>query len=347
MPKNRMIREIQETPDVLQRLIDSEYERLERYAEWVKRQEFDSITFVARGTSDNACLYGRYLVETLLQIPCHLAAPSVVTIYNRAVIAPRTLVIGVSQSGESTDVVEYLARAKEKGSATMAITNTPSSKITNVADTTFFLHAGKEESVAATKTYTSTLMLLYIFISLLHGRKTLVESIPEMPGLVANSLEMEKTIEEHTVRYRFINQAVVLGRGYNFSTAKEAALKLMETCYLPAQAFSMADFMHGPIAMIHEGFPTILFVNGGKMSRPMLELAKNLASKHTESLIFSNTNETKRYANVHFLLSRGLPEEACPISYIVPVQLFCYYLSVLRGQDPDNPKYLSKITRTR
>ncbi len=347
MTKNRMIREIKETPDVLQRLIETEYERLERYAEWVKHQDFQSITFVARGTSDNACLYGRYLVETLLQIPCHLAAPSVVTIYKKAVIAPNSLVIGVSQSGESTDVVEYMARAKEKGSATMALTNTPGSIITKVADTTFFLHAGKEESVAATKTYSSTLMLLYMFIGLLNGRKTLVESIPEIPGLVTKSLALEKQIEEQTLRYRFIDQAVVLGRGYNFATAMEAALKLMETCYLPAQAFSMADFMHGPIAMIHEGFPTILFVNGGKMSRPMLELAKNLASKNTESLIFSNTKETKRYANVHFTLPRGLPEEACPITYIIPVQLFCYYLSVLRGQDPDNPKYLNKITRTR
>lgn len=343
----RMLKEIKECPEALARLLQQEMPHIERLGALLREREINAITFVARGTSDNACLYGKYLVESMLGIPAHLAAPSIVTIYGSNIRALHSLVIGVSQSGEGTDVNRYLEHAKATGSMTLAITNTRNSSIAKVADEVIYLHAGREESVAATKTYVTQCMALLMLTAAWAGHKTTLNLLPRLPEAAELVLtQSEPEIMDRVERFRFATQAVVLGRGYHYATAKEMALKLMETCYLPAQAFSIADFLHGPIAMIHEGFPTFLFVTQGRMSAPMMEVAKDLRAKGSESVIFSNTRQTKHYGNVHFMMPRALPEVATPITYIIPGQLFCYHLSITKGLDPDHPKFLQKVTKT-
>ncbi len=342
----KMLKEIKESPQALARVVQREGNRMERIVAAIEEQEISSVTFVARGTSDNAALYGKYLIESMIGIPSHLAAPSIVTIYKSKFRAERTLVIGISQSGEGTDVNEYLAHSRETGSMTVAITNTRGSGITKAASETIYLHAGREESVAATKTYVAQCAALLMLVSIWAKHKTALSLLPKLPEAAEQVLALEDNIRAGVERYRFADQAVVLGRGYHYASAKEMALKLMETCYLPTQPFSIADFMHGPIAMIHEGFPTFLFITRGKMSSPMIEIAKNLHQKGTESVIFSNTTETKKYASTHFMMPRSLPEVATPITYIIAAQLFAYNLSVTRGLDPDKPKFLQKITKT-
>jgi len=342
----RMLKEIKESPEALTRLVQRETKKIRRLAKYISDHDISMVSFVARGTSDNAALYGKYLIESLIGIPAHLAAPSIVTVYKSVVTVPNAMVIGISQSGESTDVNEYLRQASNEGAFTLAITNTRGSAITKIADEVIYLNAGREESVAATKTYVTECMSLLMLVAYWAENKTIINLLPSIPEAADNMLQTQDGIQERVERYRFANSIVTLGRGYHYATAKEMALKLMETCYLPAQPFSIADFMHGPIAMLHEGFPTILFVTRGKMSSNMIELAKNLHSKGSETIIFSNTTETKRYATLHFMMPRSFPEIATPVTYIIPGQIFAYYLSVAKGLDPDNPKFLNKVTLT-
>jgi glucosamine--fructose-6-phosphate aminotransferase (isomerizing) len=342
----RMLKEIKESPAALERLILREGKKIERIADYLRRKGVSMVTFVARGTSDNAALYGKYLVESTLGIPAHLAAPSVVTIYQADIRADKTLVIGVSQSGAGTDVNRYLENARKMGAMTLGITNTRGSDITRVSDEVIFLHAGHEESVAATKTYTTECMALLMLTAFWAGHQATLDLLPIIPEAADNVLKTEDEIKNRVERLRFAGHAVSLGRGYHYATAQEMALKLMETCYLPTHPFSIADFMHGPIAMIHEGFPIFMFVTRGRTSQQMIDLARNLSEKGSETVIFSNTPETKKYAKLHFMMPRGLTEIATPITYIMPGQLFAYYLSLARGLDPDKPKYLKKVTKT-
>lgn len=342
----RTLKEIKESPEALSRLLQQESKKISRLASYLVRHGISTVSFVARGTSDNAALYGKYLIESLLGIPSHLAAPSVVTVYNSVVSMDKAMVVGISQSGESTDVNQYLAHAAGTGAFTLAITNTRGSAITKVADEVIFLHAGREESVAATKTYVTECMALMMLVAYWADQKAVLNHMCHLPDMAEATLAMEDSIRDRVERYRFANNMVTLGRGYHYATAKEMALKLMETCYLATQPFSIADFMHGPIAMIHEGFPTILFITRGKMSSNMIALAKDLHAKGSETIIFSNTNQTKRFATIHFMMPRSCPEVCTPVTYIIPGQIFAYYLSLARGLDPDNPKFLKKITKT-
>lgn len=342
----RMLKEIKESPETLNRIYQQEFHKIERLAASLQQLDISHITLVARGTSDNAALYGKYLFESLLGIPAHLAAPSIITIYRSAMRSQHSLVIGISQSGAGLDVNEYMAHSKANGAITLAITNTRGSEITKVADDVIYLHAGNEESVAATKTYATECMALLMLAALWSKERVTLDLLPKIAEATEQVMSCEKDIQEHVQRYRYATQMVTLGRGYHYASAKEMALKLMETCYLPTQAFSIADFMHGPIAMIHEGFPTLLFVTRGRMSAPMIQAAKDLYQKGSETIIFSNTPETKRYATMHFMMPRSLSEIATPITYIIPGQLFSFYLSLAKGLDPDHPKFLRKVTQT-
>jgi len=341
-----MLREIKQAPEVIARLLQREVRKIEKIAQTLKTKDISMVTFVARGTSDNACLYGKYLIESLLGIPVHLAAPSILTIYGTTVKQRGSLVIGVSQSGEGTDVNNYLEESRKTGAYTLAITNTRGSSITHIADDVIYLHAGHELAVAATKTYIAQCTALLMLATKWADQTETYELMGNMPESAEEILKLEDEITDKVNRYRYAQLAVILGRGYHYASAKELALKLMECCYMPTQAFSIADFMHGPIAMIHEGFPTFLFVTRGKMSNPMIDIAKDCYEKGTDSVIFSNTPETKRYASIHFMLPRSLPELCTPITHIIAGQLFTYSLALTKGLNPDAPKFLKKVTQT-
>src|ERR1017187_10370628 len=255
---SRMLDEIRQQPEALEKSLAGGLARAERFKRLLAKRRPRLIVLVARGTSDNAALFGRYLLEILTGIPVSLAAPSIATLYQAKLDYRETLVVGISQSGESTDTNLVLERARAQGALTLGITNNQASSMARLAEHVFLVRAGKEKSVAATKTYTGQLLLLYLLAYALGGGVRLSD-LQRIPEAVDAALGLAPEIEALSERYRFMRHAVVMGRGLNYANAFEFGLKLMETCYVVAERFSSADFMHGPIALVEPSFPVFVF----------------------------------------------------------------------------------------
>jgi glucosamine--fructose-6-phosphate aminotransferase (isomerizing) len=340
-----MLDEIAEQPAALEQTIRREGRRIERFGARMRERGVRLVVLVARGSSDNAALFGRYLLEVTTGIPVSLAAPSVHTLYGARLDLGGALVVGVSQSGEGDDVNLVLERARRAGATTLAITNERGSSMTEVADETFLLHAGRERSVAATKTYTGQLMVFYLLARGLgwRGRGSDVERVP---ALAAGALETRAAVEAMVERYAFMEQCVVVGRGLNYANAYEFAIKLMETCYVVAERFSSADFLHGPIAVVERHFPVFMFAPPGPTMKGSRELLAKLASLGAETVVISSERAALRAASRGLALPERAAELLSPIPYIVPAQLFAALLARAKGLDPDRPRSLAKVTKT-
>lgn len=339
----RMLGEIREQPEVLGRILDEGWEEVLAAARALRSRGFRFAMLVARGTSDNAAYYAKYLFENLLGIPTALASPSAFTIYGTEMDLRDVLVLGVSQSGESRDVLETLRRSRELGAATLAITNDGDSPLADAADFHFLLRAGEEKSVAATKTYTAELLLLYLLTTALGGTQRPDDDALRLPELAR---EVLKTRWDGTARYRYAEHLVVVSRGYNLATAREAALKLMETGYVVAEAFSAADLRHGPIAMIGHDFPVVAFVPPGRTGPGMEELVGGLAERGAELVVIGTDESVVGRAAAGFVVPVSCPEVLSPLLYALPAQLLAHDLALLKGLDPDAPRGLSKVTET-
>ena len=342
-----MLEEIRQQPAVLARTLAAEARHIEKFKNAIAARRPKLIVLAARGTSDNAAQFGRYLLEIATGIPVSLAAPSIYTLYNVVVDSRDALVIGISQSGESTDTNLVLKRARAQGSLTIGITNEASSAMAKIADEVFLVRAEKEKSVAATKTYTGQVLVLYLLAYAL-GADIRLDDLRRLPDLVESALGLEKQIAALSERYRFMDQAVVVGRGLNYSNAFEFALKLMETCYVVAQSFSSADFLHGPIAMVEPSFPVFLFAPSGVTAASMREMLDKLRSLKAETVVITDVanKEIGHAATRSIRLAKKLRELYTPIPYIVPAQLFAACLAAQKGIDPDKPRTLTKVTRT-
>ena len=340
-----MLSEIAEQPHVIERTISREAERIERFAEGLDRRRMRLIVLVARGSSDNAALFGRYLLETTSGIPVSLAAPAVHTLYRAKLDLRDALVIGISQSGEGADINIVLENARRCGALTLGITNEPRSELARLADETFLIHAGRERSVAATKTYTGQLLIFHLLARALGDprRRAPVEKLPE---LAASALTLHDHVAEVVDRYAFMNHAVVVGRGLNYANAYEFAIKLMETCYVIAERFSSADFLHGPIAMVERGFPAFLFAPSGPTLKSIRDLLGKLNKLGAETLVISTEKSILENATKGLRIPGRIPEVLTPIPYIIPAQLFAAMLAESKGLSPDAPRSLTKVTRT-
>src|SRR5215472_16049143 len=224
---SRMIEEIREQPSALARTLAGGERRAEAFRKVAARRRPKLVVLVARGTSDNAALFGRYLLELTTGIPVSLAAPSILTLYDARPDYRDALVVVISQSGESTDTNLVLERARARGALTLGITNERSSTLARIAEHVFLVRAGKEKSVAATKTYTGQMLLQYLLAYALGG-KIRIADLERLPEFVEEALRLEGQINEFSERYRFMSRAVVVGRGLNYANAFEFALKLME-----------------------------------------------------------------------------------------------------------------------
>jgi glucosamine--fructose-6-phosphate aminotransferase (isomerizing) len=338
-----MAAEIAEQPDVLARITDEGRPRIEEVAAAVRARAPRFVLFVARGTSDHAALYAKYLVETRLGLPAGLASPSTMTVYDARPQLRDVLVVAVSQSGASPDIVEPVVRARAGGAITVAVTNAADSPLAAEAEFHLDVLAGVERAVAATKTYTAELLTLFFFIEALAGRDG--ADAAALPERARALLAREEEIARLATRYRFAEQLVVTARGYNYPTAREAALKLMETSYLVAHAFSGADLLHGPMAMIDRGFPTVAIAPhgaGAEALRPVLEGLRELGA---DTLIIGDP-ALLPLGTVGFALEDLGPEPLTPILAILPVQLLAWHLARERGADPDQPRGLRKVTST-
>src|SRR6185503_14069218 len=299
----------------------------------------------ARGSSDNAALFGRYLLEIKTGIPVSLSAPSVHTLYQAKLNLKHALVIGVSQSGEGEDINRVLENARACGAFTIGITNEPASSMVQLVDETLLMHGGREKSVAATKTFTGQMILFYMLAAALakDGRVIDYQTIPD---LAARALEQKQPIVELVQRYVFMENCVVVGRGLAYANAYELALKLMETCYVVAERFSSADFLHGPVAMVERHFPVILFAPPGVMLQGVTDLIGRLRELRADSLVITSDLEAAANCTRAVIMPKEIDEFVAPIPYIIPGQLFAALLAEAKGLDPDAPRSLSKVTRT-
>lgn len=340
-----MLSEIAEQPAALTRTIAEERSKILELGKLIKKRDIDLVVIVARGSSDNAALFGRYLLEITTGIPVSLSAPSVHTIYGAKLHLKRALVIGVSQSGEGEDINRVLENSRQCGAYTVGITNEPDSQMTRLVDTTLLMHGGRERSVAATKTFTGQMLLFYMLATELadHRQSFSYDLIPES---VERALELKNEISELVQRYVFMENCVVVGRGLAYANAYELALKLMETCYVVAERFSSADFLHGPLAMVERHFPVILFAPPGRMLPSVRGLADRLRELHADTLAITSDTELKSMCTRSITMPSQSDEFAAPIPYIIPGQLFAALLAEAKGLNPDSPRSLSKVTRT-
>jgi glutamine---fructose-6-phosphate transaminase (isomerizing) len=340
-----MLDEIHQQPATIERTIKHESKKIEGFAAGLKADRPRLIVLVARGSSDNAALFGRYLIEMTTGIPVSLAAPSIHTLYKARMDLRGALVIGISQSGEGVDINLTLENSKRCGATTLAITNEAESSMAKLSDETFLIHAGRERSVAATKTYTGQLLIFHLLAGALseNGHKAEIERLPE---LAAASLTLQPCIAEIVERYAFMEQCVVVGRGLNYANAFEFAIKLMETCYVVAERFSGADLLHGPIAMIDRGFPVFVFAPPGPTLKGTKELLEKLHGLGAETIVISSEPSALKSASRQIRIPERGAELLSPIPYIIPAQIFAALLAEAKGLTPDQPRSLSKITKT-
>lgn len=342
-----MLNEIRQQPDVIADLVERNRDPVKKLADNIRRRNIDGVILAARGTSDNAATFGKYLIELINGVPACLAAPSIVTLYGAKLRLDRALAIGISQSGKAVDVVEYISSAKEMGALTVAITNERDSALANAADHVLPCHAGVERSVAATKTYTSTLGALYMLSGAWAGRENMADGLLHSADLMRQALTMDERLAALSERYRFMQECFVIARGLNHATAAETALKLAETSYVGAKPYSSADFLHGPIAVVDEGFPCFLIAPEGKAFGAMVDTAEILQAKKAETVIFSSATEILKKATVPVRVPVEVDEIYSPLIYVMAGQMLACHLAQTKNHDPDHPRGLSKITVTR
>lgn len=339
-----LVRELWSQPEVIARLLTGEWDHIASITE--RLPAFDYVYIAARGSSDHAALYATYAWAALAGYPVSLATPSLHTLYHAAPRLTGALVVGISQSGQSPDIVAVLHEGKRQGRPTLAITNDPASPLAAAADFVLALQAGREVSVAATKTYTAELAVIAALAAHWNRDAARLAQLQRLPGLLQATLDRTADIPARAERYRHLPQCVVVGRGYNYATAYELALKLQELAYVMAIAYSSADFRHGPIAAVEEGLPVILIMPAGAVFDDMLALARELRERGAELLVISDVDEAQALATTALPLAGPIPEWLSPIAAILPGQVFALHLALAKGLDPDAPRGLQKVTRT-
>ena len=340
--------EILEQPDRLEILLESQRKTVEEIADAIKLRDISYVFLAARGTSDNAGRYANYLFGGMNRMPLALSTPSLFTYYQQPPNLKGALVIGISQSGQSPDIVSVLREGKRQGCLTLAITNAPDSPLAAEADFTLDIQAGPELAVAATKTYTAELMVIAMLSAAMNRNEKSWEELQIVPGWVRETLKHDQMISEAAQRYRYMQQCVVLGRGYNYATVYEWALKLKELTYVEAEPYSSADFQHGPIAIVARGFPVLAVITAGKVADSLMPLLNHLKQDLlAELVVISNMDQALSLGQIGFSIAREIPESLTPLVSIIPAQLFSYHLTVAKGYDPDKPRTISKVTETR
>jgi glucosamine--fructose-6-phosphate aminotransferase (isomerizing) len=342
-----LYREIHEQPQVLARLLEAEQGAAGELATEIRRREIGHVVIAARGTSDNAARYAKYLLGAANGLVVGLATPSLFTIYQRPPHFGNALVLGISQSGKSPDIVSVVAEGQRQGALTAAITNDPASDLGQAADYVLDLHAGEERSVAATKTYTAELAAIALLSVSLDGDAGRQQMLNRMPQRVAGAMTHEERIAHVAERYRYMQSCVVIGRGYNYATAFELALKLKELTYTVVEPYSSADFLHGPLAMVAPGFPVIVVAPSGAMLDEMKVFMETLGKHRAELVVISDDTPALKQARSPLRLPPGVPEWLSPLTSIVPGQLLAMHLAHARDYDPDRPRGLRKVTETR
>jgi glucosamine--fructose-6-phosphate aminotransferase (isomerizing) len=339
--------EIFEQPQRLASLLDSQKQTAIEIAKAIQSRNIHYVFLAARGTSDNAGRYANYLWGAHNGLPLALATPSLFTYYQQPPRLNNALVVGVSQSGQSPDIVSVLEEGRRQNCLTLAITNIPNSPLARTADFVLDIRAGEEKAVAATKTYTSELMAIAMISAALSNSSEDWDELESVSKWAEQALMLDEQITQMTQRYRYIDQCVVLGRGFNYATAFEWALKMKELTYVIAEPYSSADFQHGPIAMVEGGFPVLAVAPNGRVQETMQAMLTRLRKqKNAELVVISDDAETLSLAQSPIPLPPHIPEWLTPLVSIIPAQLFACHLTQVKGYDTDAPRSITKVTET-
>jgi glucosamine--fructose-6-phosphate aminotransferase (isomerizing) len=341
-----MWREIQEQPAVIERLVTSQQAAAESLARAIEQRAITHVVLAARGTSDNAARYAQYLWGAMNGLVVALATPSLFTQYRRPPRLTNSLVLGLSQSGRSPDIIAVLEEARRQGALTAVLTNAPGSPLAAQADFVLDLCAGEERAVAATKTYTAELAALALVCMAQLRDPAMMEALRRVPHAVAEALRSGPSAEETAQSLRQMHSAAVIGRGYNYSTTFELALKLQELTYANTQAYSSADFLHGPLALVEPGFPVIGIAARGPLLADLRSLFDTLLERQANLVCISDDPAATRGARHAMPVPGGTPEWLTPLTLIVPGQLLALHLAAARGVDVDAPRSIQKVTET-
>lgn len=339
--------EIFEQPERLASLLANQKQTVLEIAKAIQSHNVQYAFLAARGTSDNAGRYANYLWGAHNGLPLALATPSLFTYYQSPPRLQQALVVGVSQSGQSPDIVSVLEEGRRQNCLTIAITNIPDSPLAIAADFVLDIQAGSEKAVAATKTYTTELMAIAMISAALGGSEERWNELTSVSKWAEQTLLLDETIEHMTQRYRYMSQCVVLGRGFNYATAFEWALKLKELTYLIAEPYSSADFQHGPIALVEGGFPVLAVAPNGRVHDSMMDMLTRLRrQRDAELVVISDDADTLALAQSPIQLPPQIPEWLTPLVSIIPAQLFACHLTEVKGYDTEKPRNLTKVTET-
>jgi glutamine---fructose-6-phosphate transaminase (isomerizing) len=339
--------EIFEQPGLLSDFLQTQKKNMEKIASAIRLSEVRYIFLAARGTSDNAGRYANYLLGAQNGLPLALATPSLFTYYHQPPKLQGALIVGISQSGQSPDIVSVIEEGRRQGCLTLSITNNPESPLALASDLVLDIQAGEEKAIAATKTYSSELMAIAMLSAALIDHQLLWRDLDKVAGWTRSALKQDDAIAQMVERYRYISHCVVLGRGFNYCTAFEWALKLKELTYTVAEPYSSADFLHGPIAMLESGFPVMVVAPQGKVFSSLQQMMTQIHKDQiAELVVISNKKSALSLAQVPIYLPEGIPEWLSPIVSIIPAQLFVYHLARAKNIDPDKPRSLRKVTET-
>lgn len=339
----RMATEIAEQPAVFDSVLARRAE-LAAVAERLAAHKPRFALLAARGSSDHAALYTKYLIEVLLNLPAGLVSPSTTTLYGAEPDLAGVLYVTMSQSGGSPDLVEATRAARTRGALTVAVTNTPGSPLAETAEHAVHIGAGDELAVAATKTYTATLLTAYLLVDAARGGDGgAAWGIGELAA--ATLADSADAVAAAAERYRNTERVVTTGRGYSSATAAEAALKLAETSYLAARAYSGADLLHGPVAAVDASTAVVAVTSDGRGGEAMRDVVAAVAERGADVLaVGSAAADMPASARIEV---PATAEEVAPILEVLPLQRLALALALARGVDPDQPRGLAKVTRTR
>lgn len=342
-----MWNEIQEQPEVLVKCAESNSETIGAIVKVLKERNISSVVVAARGTSDHAGIYGKYIIESEIGLPVSLAAPSIFTVYQKKMKLENCLVIGLSQSGKAEDVLAVLKAANACGAVTISITNDSDSILAEEAGFHLFCNAGLEKSVAATKTCTTEMYLLAQLVAEWSDDEGIKKELALVPINIEKMFIENENIKSKVERYRLMQECFVLARGINYPIAMEAALKIQETSYVRAKAYATSDFHHGPFAMIQKDMPVIVYAPNGPSLSDVSEMIEKLKSSDAEIIVVSNNKDVLEMGNCAFEIPQTDNDMMSPFYNVVFAQMFACHLSLLKGLNPDAPRGLNKVTITK
>ena len=339
--------ELRQQPRALARLIEKQLGYAEQVRELFLRDDVQYILIASRGSSSNAARYAQYLLGRAYRVPVAFATPSLFTLYEQPPRLDGALVIGISQSGKSPDVVEVVTEARRQGRPTIALTNTPSSPLGLAADGILKLEAGKEQAVAATKTYVNSLGAVALLFATSTADARALGELQRLPAQLAAQLDHSWEHLNEIDRLGAVKGGTVVSRGINYCTAFEIALKIRELSGLLFESWSAADLMHGPVAAIGPGWPVVAVAPSGPALGAMAEAVAAVAARGARTVVISDDAELRAQGEIGLPLLPGVPEWLSPLVAVVPGQLAALRLAQLRGIDLDSPLGLSKVTLTR